>query len=88
MSISNDQLYDTLLGIKGDIGALQATVESHKNVFETHVEADRRVAERVSKIELKLANHAGGSRVWALVAGAVGSVLGVAAAFWMKLHGG
>lgn len=88
MSISNDQIYDALLGIKGDIGSLQATVEQHQFAFAKHVTEDLVVAQDVTKIRLHLAKQAGAARTWGLIATAAGTLAGGVAGFFGFHHHG
>lgn len=88
MSISNDQIYETLLGVSKDIGSLQATMEAHGKVFAQHLVDDARVVESVRGIELRLAKQRGAARTWGLIATAAGTLAGAVGAFFGIHHHG
>ena len=100
-NVSNDQLYDLLCRIHGDVGELKGTTASFKSALETHIEDDKRVIrsvydtqirpvqEQVDTLRIAQATQKGRTRVWGLIAtGAatlIGSVAGAAAGL-IKWH--
>ena len=82
MSISNDEIYAALLDVKQDIGGLLATMTSHQESFKSHVVDDKRMAEDISKIELRQAAQRGSIRTWGIVATGVATIISTIGAFW------
>jgi len=80
MSISNDQIYETLLDVKKDIGGLLATVEQHQLAFSKHVADDAILGASVAAINLQLAQQKGSAKVWGMIATGAGAASGVVAA--------
>lgn len=82
MSISNDQIYDALLGIKGDIGELKADNNSTRTWLAQHVQDDKELTERVNVLSSSYARQRGAAKVWSLIGAATGAALGAAASFF------
>jgi hypothetical protein len=80
--ISNGQIYDTLLGIKSDIGGLLATVQAHQQAFEKHLKDDAIVAADVTTIRLRLAKQAGSARTWGIIATGASALAGSIAGYF------
>ncbi len=79
--VTNEQLYDTLLGIKSDIGALKESTKFQLAAISDH-------AGRIGTMETTLAKQAGAARAWGLIATAAGAVAGAIGAFFgMHLRG-
>lgn len=75
-------LYSVLLEIKEDIGAIRATTEATSKVLAQHVEDDKKLTERVLKMELAQAKTKGSAKAWASMGAVGGAVLGYLATFF------
>jgi hypothetical protein len=75
MAISNGQIYDVLLEIKGDVGSLKASSEMQLQAIKNH-------GGRLVAIEATQAKQAGAARVWGLVATAAGALIGSVASYF------
>jgi hypothetical protein len=78
--VSNDEIYRTLLDIKGDIGGLKASSDLYLKALENY-------GPRIGKLETEVANQKGAAKVWGLVATGAGAAVGVAASVlggWLK----
>jgi hypothetical protein len=80
VSISNDQIYDALLGVKQDIGGLKATADLHLKAIENF-------GPRIGALEMTAAKQKGAARVWALVATGLGTVVGAVASYFGSHYG-
>lgn len=80
-SISNEQIYGVLLDIKGDIGGLQESSRLQLAAITNHTG-------RITAVETAQAKQAGATRVWALVATALGTAVGAVASFFGTHHHG
>lgn len=69
-------VYNLLLGIKSDLGEIRTTASITAKRLDSHIEDDKELSACVTKIELEHARQLGGARVWALVAGATGTMFG------------
>lgn len=78
-SISNEQIYGVLLDIKGDIGGLQESSKLQLAAITNH-------SGRLTVLETAQAKQAGATRVWALVATALGTAVGAVASFFRVHH--
>lgn len=87
-NVSNDQLYDLLCRIHGDVGELKGTTASFKSSLEAHIEDDKRIIRsvydtqiqpvqtQVDTLRLDQARQRGAMKTWGLVATAAASVVG------------
>lgn len=85
---SNDQIYDLLCRIHGDIGELKGTTAATNTVLKDHIEEDKRlmramydtqitpVLTKVEDLRLAQAKQKGATRVWGLVATGAASIIG------------
>lgn len=85
---SNDQIYDLLCRIHGDIGELKGTTAGFKASLEAHIEDDKRVIRAVydtqispvitdvKNLQLAQAKQQGRTKVWGLVATTAASIVG------------
>jgi hypothetical protein len=80
--VSIKDVYDVLLTIKQDLGGLRATVKSTAETLSAHIEDDKQLATSMVKMQLHNAKSAGAAKVWAMVAGAFGVLLGAAADYF------
>ena len=69
MSISNDQIYDALLGIKSDIGSLQTASEAQLEAIKSH-------GSRLRFLEEAQAEQRGAMRTWGIIAAIGGAISG------------
>lgn len=87
-NVSNDQIYELLCNIHGDIGVLKGTTAGFKDALESHIEDDKRVirsvydtqiapvAAKVDELRIAQAKQRGATKTWGLVATAAASVVG------------
>ena len=75
-TVGISDVYSLLLDIKGDLGEIRTTASMTAKRLDDHVEDDRRLEASVVKLQLQHASIAGASKVWALVAGAAGTLVG------------
>ena len=85
---TNEQIYDLLCRIHGDIGELKGTTAAFKGALESHIEDDKRtiravydtqispLADKVGEMQLAQAKQKGATKTWGLVATAAASVVG------------
>lgn len=86
--VSNDQLWDLMCRIHGDIGELKGTTASTNSVLKEHIEEDKRiiramydtqiapVVAKVDELRIAQAKQRGATKTWGLVATAAASVVG------------
>lgn len=76
--VTNADLMGVLLGVKGDIGGIQAKLAAHATAFEAHVRDDQRIADNVKALEIASAKAVGVAKgrttAWGMIA-AVASTL-------------
>ena len=86
--VSNGDLMEVLMEMKGDIGGLKADLQGHVRAFEMHVKDDKRVAEDVQTIKIDAARSIGVARgratVWSLMGSAAGAALALAVDFFRR----
>jgi hypothetical protein len=78
--VTNSDLFNVLLEIKGDVGGLKATTELQLQALTLH-------AARIGKVEDTVAKGKGAAKVWAIVGAGAASVFGAGAAAaieWFK----
>lgn len=85
---SNDQIYDLLCRIHGDIGELKGTTAATNVVLKDHIEEDKRIIRamydtqiqplttKVDDLRIAQAKQRGAIKVWGLVGTAAASVVG------------
>ena len=90
-NVSNDQLWDLMCRIHGDIGELKGTTAATNTVLRDHIEEDKRivramydtqvkpVADQVDALRLTQAGQKGRMKVWGIVATAAAGVAGTVA---------
>lgn len=83
---TNLDLYNVLLGIKADVGAITAKVDVTQSQFRQHVEDDKILALNIKHLEVAFARQSGAVKVWAIVLGAIISVIGAVAAHFVDRH--
>jgi hypothetical protein len=77
MSVSNEQIYTALLGVKQDIGALNAKADVTAGLLNQH-EA------RVCELEAGANRQRGAVKLMAVIATALGSFGGIVATLFIK----
>jgi hypothetical protein len=87
-NVSNDQLWDLMCRIHGDIGELKGTATATNAVLKDHIEEDKRVVramydtqikpvqDDVKAMQLTQAKQKGSARTWGLVAAGAASIAG------------
>jgi hypothetical protein len=78
--VTNSDLFNVLIEIKGDVGGLKATSELQLQALTLH-------ASRIGKVEESVAKGKGGAKVWAIVGTTASALVGSAAAAaveWFK----
>lgn len=78
-------IYQILLELKENVGAIKATTEATKETLTSHIEKTESLAEAVRKVELAHAKQRGAAKAYSLVGGAVGAILGGAATFLAEI---
>jgi hypothetical protein len=85
--ISNDQIYQLLCNISGDIGELKGLSAGFKESLEAHIEDDKRVmrsvydtqivpmGQKVDDIRIQQAKQRGATRTWGLIATTAASIV-------------
>ena len=89
MSVTNKQLYDVLLDLKGDVSDLIATTRAHQEVFTKHVEDDEKMAADILALKLIGAKQKGVARAWGMIATGAATIGGIGAALaanLLKVH--
>lgn len=79
-----------LMDVRQDIGGLLQAQASFAESFKTHVEEDKQIGARLTRLELTGATQAGKTSVWMMVVGAIGGLIGTiigAAASYFARHG-
>lgn len=74
--VSNDDLMGVLLDIKSDIGSLKQQAAGHTAWMSKHVEDDKALAADVHELQINAAKSRGFIKAWALVATAIGALVG------------
>ena len=87
--ISNKQIYDVLLEIKGEVSGLAATSKAHADVFAQHVKDDEKMSADILALKLIGAKQKGATRTWGFLAtgaAALGGIGATLAANLFKVH--
>jgi hypothetical protein len=79
--MSEQEIYNVLLDIKEDVGAVKAMSEAHKEALEKHIEKTESLSAAVRKVELAQARQKGAARVYSAMGGVMGAFLGAAATY-------
>lgn len=86
--VTNDQIYELLCNVHGDIGVLKGTTAGFKEALEAHIEDDKRIIRsvydtqispvqaQVDMLRIDQARQRGATKTWGLVAAAAASVVG------------
>ena len=86
--VTNDQIYELLCNVHGDIGVLKGATAGFKEALDAHIEDDKRVIRsvydaqiqplvaKVDDLRIAQAKQRGATKTWGLVATAAGSVVG------------
>lgn len=82
--VSNADLMNVLLTVKQDIGGIKADIVSHAAAFKNHVEEDRLLCADVKALELGAARASGKRGAYAVIGGAVGTMLTLAVELFRK----
>lgn len=80
----NQVIYNVLMDIKGDVGAVKAIAENTRQVLKQHVEDDKVLTDRVRRVELAQAKARGAAKVWTLVGGTLGASLASGVTFLIE----
>jgi len=76
MSVSNDQLYEILCDIKGDVGEIKASAAGTHAWLAKHVEDDAAMARDIKTLQLSGARQKGFMTALAATGSALGAGLG------------
>lgn len=74
-------IYQILLELKEDVGAIKATTESTKDTLTAHIEKTEEIEANVKALELAQARLRGAAKAYSVMGGAIGAVLGAGATF-------
>ncbi len=95
--VTNDQMYELLCNVHGDIGVLKGATAGFKEALEAHIEDDKQILRsvydtqiqplvaKVDDLRIAQAKQRGATKTWGLVATLIGSVAGAAAGL-IKWH--
>lgn len=86
--VSNSDIYNVLINMRGDLGRLEGKVDGHAVALNTHI-ADDKVSdaafnEALTKIQMAGARQRGFVTAISLFGGVVGTALGAAADYFAR----
>lgn len=86
--VSNSDIYNVLINMRGDLGRLEGKVDGHASTLAAHVADDKvndaAFTSALSKIQLSAARQRGFVTAFSVVGGIVGTALGAAADYFAR----
>lgn len=82
--VSNNQIYDLICDMRGDLGAVKANQESAKAWMTAHVAEDKAMAADIATIKLAHARQRGFMTALAGVGGLISGAVGYAVEFFHR----
>lgn len=83
---TNQQLFDVLLSLKGDVGEIKGKLDAHQTAFLQHLKDDAQMAQDIKDVQLAQARTKGAAKTWGVVATGFATVAGAAAGFFGGRH--
>lgn len=86
--VSNADIYNVLINMRGDLGRLEGKVDGHANTLAAHIVADDKInsttTEALTKIQLASARQRGFVTAFSMFGGIIGTALGAAADYFAR----
>lgn len=77
--VSNGDIYNLLVNMRGDLGRLEGKFDGHTVAFNAHVEDDKELNKAVQRLQISNARQRGFVAAISAVGAVMGAGLGVAA---------
>jgi hypothetical protein len=82
--VSNGDIYNLLVNMRGDLGRLEGKVDGHASKLSDHIEDDRRLTDAVQRLQLSSARQRGFVAAISTVGAVVGAGLGAAVDYFAR----
>ncbi len=82
--VSNADIYNVLINMRGDLGRLEGKVDGHATALATHIEDDKELTAAVQRIQISQARQRGFVAALSTVGAVVGAGLGAAADYFAR----
>jgi hypothetical protein len=84
--VSNGDIYNLLVNMRGDLGRLEGKVDGHASKLSDHIEDDRRLTDAVQKLQIGAARQRGFVAAISTVGAVIGAALGAAVDYISRGH--